>query len=244
MNRARQEIEHTTLEAARALAAPLNLADTWGVALGATGWHPGVIGIVASRLVEELARPVVMVAFDEGVGKGSGRSIPAFDLHAGLSACSDLFDRFGGHKAAAGITIQESRMAEFQERFNAIAHERLTADDLVPEIRVDVELTVDDVTSDLEALLRHFEPFGMGNPSPQLAVRGAQVVGAPRGVGKNGLKCWLGSRAGPLEALGWGMADRLGEFGAGDTVDVAFKLERDSYRGTSKLVARLTDVRF
>ncbi len=243
MNRARQEIELTTLEAARALAAPLDLTDTWGVALGAPGWHPGVIGIVASRMVEELCRPVVMVAFDEGIGKGSGRSIPAFDLHAGLSACSDLFERFGGHKAAAGITIQESRMPEFQERFNTIAHERLTADDLIPVIRIDIELSADDVTSDLESLLRHFEPFGMGNPAPQLAVRGARVAGAPRAVGKNGLKCWLQSSNGPLEALGWGMSDRLGEFGAGDTIDVAFKLDRDSYRGTSKLVARLTDVR-
>ncbi len=243
LNRTRQEIDRETLAQARALADKLDLDATWGVVLAAEKWHPGVIGIVASRLVEDLARPVMMVAVDHGVGKGSGRSTSRFDLHAGLTACADCFVRFGGHQAAAGITIEAGRIPEFAERFNAVARERLTPEDLVPELRIDLELGVDDVTDDLEKLLRHFEPYGIGNPAPVLTVRGARVQGSARTVGQNGLKLRIASRAGALEVLGWGMAERCAEFGDGVEIDVAFKLERDEWQGESRLVARLLDVR-
>ncbi len=243
LNRARQELDRETLVAARAMADQLDLDEVYGVVLGAEGWHPGVIGIVASRLVEDLARPVMLVALEGGIGKGSGRSIPKFDLHAGLTSCADLLIRYGGHRAAAGITIEASRLPGLAERFNAVARERLTPDDLVPELRIDAEMTIDDITPDLETLLRHFEPFGIGNPAPTLAVRGARILGAPRIVGQGGLKLWLASRHGALEALGWGMAERIGEFGDGDAVDIAFRLERDTYMGQSKLVARVCDIR-
>jgi single-stranded-DNA-specific exonuclease len=243
LNRARQELDRETLVAARVMADQLDLDEVYGVVLGAEGWHPGVIGIVASRLVEDLARPVMLVALEGGIGKGSGRSIPKFDLHAGLTSCADLLIRYGGHRAAAGITIEASRLPGLAERFNAVARERLTPDDLVPELRIDAEMTIDDITPDLETLLRHFEPFGIGNPAPTLAVRGARILGAPRIVGQGGIKLWLASRHGALEALGWGMAERIGEFGDGDAVDIAFRLERDTYMGQSKLVARVCDIR-
>ena len=242
LNKARQEIDRETLAQARAMADKLDLDQVYGVVLAAEGWHPGVIGIVASRLVEDLARPVMMVALEQGMGKGSGRSTSRFDLHAGLTACSGLLVRYGGHKAAAGITIAADRLEEFTARFNEVARERLTPNDLVHELRIDLELTVDDVSADLEGLLRYFEPYGMGNPAPLLAVHGARLHGPPRTVGKDGLKVRLASRNGPLDALGWGMADRIAEFADGDAVDVAFKLERDTYMGESKVVARLSDI--
>lgn len=243
LNRARQEIDRETLVAARAMAERLDLDEIYGVVLGAEGWHPGVIGIVASRLVEDLARPVMLVALEGGMGKGSGRSISRFDLHAGLTSCADLLVRYGGHKAAAGITIDAAQLPQFAERFNQVARERLTPEDLVPELRIDAEMQIDEITPDLEALLRHFEPFGIGNPAPTLAVRGARIIGAPRIVGQGGLKLWLASRHGAIEALGWGMAERIGEFGDGDMVDIAFRLERDTYMGQEKLVARVCDIR-
>ncbi|MBC7897261.1 MAG: single-stranded-DNA-specific exonuclease RecJ [Cytophagaceae bacterium] len=243
LNKSRQEIDRETLAQARAMADKLDLDQVYGVVLGGEGWHPGVIGIVASRLVEDLARPVMMVALEHGMGKGSGRSPSRFDLHAGLTACADLLVRYGGHKAAAGITIAADRLDAFAERFNAVARERLTPDDLYHDLRIDIELTADDVSHDLEALLRYFEPYGMGNPAPMLAIRGASLHGPPRTVGKDGLKIRLASANGPLEALGWGMGDRVSEFSAGDRVDIAFKLERDTYMGESKVVARLCDIR-
>ena len=243
LNKARQEIDRETLAQARAMADRLDLDQVYGVVLAGEGWHPGVIGIVASRLVEDLARPVMMVALEHGMGKGSGRSTSRFDLHAGLTACADLLVRYGGHKAAAGITINATQLDAFADRFNRVARERLTPEDLRHELRIDLELAADDINADLEALLRYFEPYGIGNPAPMLAIRGARLHGAPRTVGKDGLKFRVASRSGPFEALGWGMGDRVGEFADGDHVDIAFRLERDTYMGEQKVVARLSDVR-
>lgn len=209
----------------------LDLANTFGIVLAADEWHPGVIGIVASRLVEEFGRPVMLVALDGPDGKGSGRSIPGFDLHHALAQCSDLLLRFGGHKAAAGITIAREKVDEFARRFNAVASATLTPADLVPDLRVDLELPIDCANSDLERLLHHFEPFGIGNPAPVLLARSVRLAGPPRVVGKDGLKLRLVTGTGEIEAIGWGMKDRMGEFDVGTPVDIAFRLERDEYRG-------------
>jgi single-stranded-DNA-specific exonuclease len=181
---------------------------------------------------------------DDGVGKGSGRSIPAFDLHAALSACDadGLFQRFGGHRAAAGVTIEAARIEAFAERFNEVARARLTADDLVPELRVDLELPIEEVSEALEALLRHFEPYGVGNAAPLLVSRDVALAGPPRLVGQDGLKLRFRCAGGELEALGWGMAWRAAQLHADRRVDVAFRLERDEYRGVSRLQARIADV--
>ena len=243
INRTRQALDRETLDAARKLAGTRDLDNTAGLVLAAEGWHPGVIGIVASRLVEDLFRPVVLVAVEGGVGKGSGRSIPAFDLHAGLAACEDLLVRFGGHRAAAGLTVDAARIPELAERFDAVARERLTRDDLTPELRLDLELPLSEANEALERLLRHFEPFGIGNPAPLLATRGARLAAAPRAIGQNGLKFRLRDASCELEGIWWGVAHRAPEWPAGCTVDVAFRLERDMYRDTARLVARLADLR-
>lgn len=244
LNTTRQEIDRNTLEQAREMAERLDLEQTYGVVLSSLGWHPGVIGIVASRLVELLTRPVMLIAVEEGIGKGSGRSTARFDLHAGLTACGHHLKRFGGHKMAAGITIEQGRIGEFAEHFNEIARERLTPDDLIPEQRIDLDLSADDVTDDLELLMRYFEPYGMGNPAPVLGVRGAQLLGTPRVVGKDGLKLRVASAAGSFDALGWGMGDRAAELPSGGIVDFACKLEREEYMGESKLVAKLVDLKW
>jgi len=243
INRQRQALDRETLDAARKLASQRDLDASAGLVLAAEGWHPGVIGIVASRLVEDLYRPVVLIAVEGGVGKGSGRSIPAFDLHAGLSACQDLLLRFGGHRAAAGLTVAADRIPALAERFDEVARARLTSDDLTPEMRVDLELPLGDVNDGLERLLRHFEPFGVGNPAPLLASRGTRVVAAPRVIGQNGLKFRLRDESIELEAVWWGAAHRAAEWPAGSVVDAAYRLERDMYRDASRLVARLADLR-
>lgn len=243
VNRQRQALDRETLEAARKLAATRDLDNAAGLVLAAEGWHPGVIGIVASRLVEDLYRPIVLVAVEDGVGKGSGRSIPAFDLHGGLTACQDLLVRYGGHRAAAGLTVDAARIPELAERFDAVARERLTSDDLVPELRLDLELPLGDANDDLEKLLRHFEPFGLGNPAPLLATRGARMAAAPRVIGQNGLKFRLRDDRTELEGVWWGVSHRAEEWPAGSTVDIAYRLERDMYRDNARLVARLADIR-
>ena len=246
LNERRQEVDRATLVRARELLSDFDMDETYGIVLAEEGWHPGVIGIVASRVVEEFGRPTVLVALEGNTGKGSGRSISAFDLHAGLGQCRDLLLRFGGHRSAAGVTISRDQLPLFAERFNAIAREQLTPEDLVPELRADLDVSLGELTLPLEALLRHIEPCGVGNPSPVLIARNVTVAGPPRVVGKEHehLKLWLSDAAGAhIEALGWGMARRAGEVEQGATIDVAFRLESDEWNGEKRLQARLADFR-
>lgn len=208
--------------------------------LGSEGWHPGVVGIVASRVVERYGRPAFLVGFDGGVGKGSGRSISRFDLHAALVHCGDLLDRYGGHRMAAGLTITRDRFDAFRERFMAVARETLDPADLGPEQRVDLYIDLADATDDLERMGRHLEPCGMGNPAPVFGVRGVRLTEA-RVVGQNHLKGCLTGPGQRLEAIGFGMADRADQAAAGP-VDAAIRLEQNHFRGASTLQARLLSV--
>lgn len=242
-NRNRQELDRETLAQARAKLQGVDVNELYGIVLADERWHPGVIGIVASRLVEEFARPTVLVALRDGEGKGSGRSIPAFDLHAGLGECRDLLVRFGGHRAAAGVTIAASEVDRFAARFDAVARSRLAREDLVPELRIDLELPLDEITADLEAMFRHFEPFGIGNPSPLLVSRGVRLAAAPRVLKQESLKLRLRTAAGEIEAIGWGMASHAAGLDVRTPIDIAYRLERDTYLGESRLQLRLADLR-
>jgi single-stranded-DNA-specific exonuclease len=119
----------------------------------------------------------------------------------------------------------------------------LRPEDLIPEIRVDLEMPIEEINENLEAMLRHFEPFGMGNPTPVLVARGVRLAGAPRAIGRDGIKLILDSLTGSLDAIGWGMAGRLPDLTSGTVVDIAFRIERDEYRGESRLQARIADIR-
>jgi single-stranded-DNA-specific exonuclease len=243
LNVQRQEIDRQTVVRARELVLAMDLDSTFGIVLAEEGWHPGVIGIVASRMVEEFGRPTVLIALDGDEGKGSGRSISPFDLHAGLSECKDLLRRYGGHRSAAGVTIGADQVPEFAARFNSVAASRLSFDDLMPELRVDLETTLAAADEKLESVFRHIEPCGMGNPSPVLMARGVTMSGSPRAIGKDGLKIVFAQGETTVTAIGWGFAPRRSELTEGIAYDVAFKLERDEYRGVSRLQARLIDFR-
>ena len=243
LNVKRQEIDRATLEQARRRVLALDLEETFGIVLAEEGWHPGVIGIVASRIVEEFGRPTILIALDGEEGKGSGRSISRFDLHKGIGGCRHLLQRFGGHRSAAGVTIARDRVDEFARCFNDAARAALSPDDLVPELRIDLEVALADLTPGFESLLRHLEPCGIGNPSPMLLTRGVRLAAAPRIVGQGGLKLRLQTDHEPLEAVGWSLGHRIGEIDVNRPLDVAFRLERDEYQGVSRLQAKLADFR-
>lgn len=243
MNQQRQQMDKLVLsDAMRQLESPEN-RDRYAFVLSNTGWHAGVIGIVASRVVEQTARPAVMVAIEDGVGKGSGRSISAFDLHGALSACKSHFTRFGGHRAAAGLTMPEENLPAFREQFDAVARERLTPDDLTPEVRVDLELDLTSIGDELESLVRHFEPFGIGNPAPMFSATRVQLAAAPKRVGTDGVKLVLRAEHGVVDAIGWGMGSMCDKLHVSRPVDLAFRLEREEYRGVSRLQLKLADLR-
>ncbi|MDQ8155081.1 MAG: single-stranded-DNA-specific exonuclease RecJ [Gemmatimonadota bacterium] len=245
MNRERQAINQRMLDEATARLDAMDMTDTWGVVLHDAAWHPGVIGIVASRLVEQTGRPTFMIAVQDGVGKGSGRSIPAFDLHAALQSCGDLLMKHGGHRAAAGLTIDPARLGDFAARFNDVARSGLTPDDLLPELRLDLELPLDEATVELATMLRHVEPCGIGNAGPTFHARGVRMTGPPERLKTEHMKLRLATARGPVEALGWGMAYRIAELqGARQgTLEIAYKLELNTFRQSTSVQAVLQDVR-
>jgi single-stranded-DNA-specific exonuclease len=244
LNARRQDIDRAVLDAARRRVLQLDLDETYGIVLAEDGWHPGVIGIVASRLVEEFGRPTVLIGLEGEEGKGSGRSISPFDLHAGIGRCRHLLKRFGGHRSAAGVTIARDQVEEFARCFNESARSVLTRDDLVPELRVDMEVALSELTPGFEALLRHLEPCGVGNPAPMLVSRGVRLAAQPRVVGQSGLKLRLETDAGDrLDAIGWSLGARAGEIDVNRPLDIAYRLERDEYQGVSRLQLKLADFR-
>lgn len=241
LNTRRQQIDQRILAQAVDLADATLQPDDRALVLAAEDWHPGVIGIVASRLVERYGRPTFLVGWEGDVGRGSGRSIPGFDLHGALHAVADSLERYGGHTMAAGLTVRRERFEEFRVAFLRVAGEFLAPEDLAPRQRVDLEVSLAAVSGELERLVRHFEPCGAGNPAPVFGVRGARALGARR-VGTNHLKFTLADDSGTVPAIGFRWADLVPSEWLGRPVDVAFKLERDEWEGRAVVQARVAAI--
>ena len=238
LNARRQELDQKILDEAIELADQTLRKDDCALVLAADAWHPGVIGIVASRLVERYGRPTFLIAWEGDVGRGSGRSIAGFDLHAALHRVGPHLEKYGGHTMAAGLTVRRDRFAAFRVAFLEVAAQLLGPDDLAPSQRVDLELPLGLVTGELERLIRHLEPCGTGNPAPVFGVRGARAVGARR-VGTNHLRFTLDDGSGVLAAIGFRWADDVPDSWLAQPLDVAFKLERDEWQGRTTLQARV-----
>lgn len=210
----------------RCVETPVTDADAALVMWG-EGWHRGVVGIVASRVVEKFHRPAIVLSVENGVAQGSGRSIEAFHLLEALESMRELFTKFGGHAHAAGLTLPEASLEGFRERLRSWAAERLTPEDLVPTVDVDAVIGFGDINDELWRALERIAPFGMDNPRPLFAVRGAHLAGPPQVWKEKHLR--IAAKQGPrtLMMKGWGMAEMAGEFSGGQSVDVAFEIERD-----------------
>jgi single-stranded-DNA-specific exonuclease len=239
----RKDLDRAALAEAEEMLATMNPEETFGIVLAREGWHPGVIGIVASRVVEHTGRPALLIAVDGEMGKGSGRSIGAFDLHGALTECREHFTRFGGHRMAAGVTLEARRIPAFAEQFNRIASARLSYEDLAPELRLDLELPLSAACDELFDVLRDCEPHGMGNPGPVFITRNVRAAGPPRRIGATGLRARLSKDGSVLDAIAWDFAHRVDSIDWSAPIDVAYRLERDEYQGRSRLQARIADVR-
>ncbi|HET7485774.1 MAG TPA: DHHA1 domain-containing protein, partial [Solirubrobacterales bacterium] len=235
LSRANGERRATEREVANAAEAalrelPEELREAPGLVLAGEGWHPGVIGIVASRLVEKHHRPVVVISLDgKGSGRGSGRSIPGFDLLAGLEACSEHLGQFGGHKAAAGLELEEGRLDAFRAAFAAHAAEVLGPDDLKRTERVDAIVGGASLGLDLAEELKQLAPFGMGNPGVRLLVPSARVRDV-RAIGE-GKHARFSLHSGAHRALGVAFGRSALGVGEEDSVDVAVRLEVNRWNG-------------
>ena len=241
LNARRQELDQRILDEAVELAERVLQPDDRALVLAADAWHPGVIGIVASRLVERYGRPTFLIGWDGDAGRGSGRSIVGFDLHAALHRVGHHLEKYGGHTMAAGLTIRRERYEPFRVAFLETAAQLLGPDDLVPAQRVDLELPLGLVSDELEKLIRHLEPCGPGNPAPVFGVRHARAVGARR-VGTNHLRFTLDDESGALPAIAFQWADAIPDHWLADRLDVAFRLERDEWQGRVTLQARVASM--
>ncbi len=243
INARRQEMDQLILDEAIEIVEKTLQPTDAAIVLGAETWHPGVIGIVASRLVERYGRPTFLIGWDEvgEFGRGSGRSISGFDLHGALHQVGMHLEKYGGHTMAAGFTIRRDKFDDFRVAFLGVAGELLTPDDLAPSQRVDLELPLASVNEDLERLIRHLEPCGAGNPAPVFGVRNARAVGARR-VGTNHLRFTLDDGSAVLPAIGFRWADAVPEDWLTNPLDVAFRLERDDWQGRVTIQARVASL--
>lgn len=216
----------------------------------ATDWHVGVVGIVAARLVERFHRPALVLAETDGVAKGSGRSIEGFHLYDALARCQSHLQRFGGHKHAAGMTLDARELPAFAEAFEREASSQLTDDQLTPRVRIDAKLEPRELEIGLADELQKLAPFGAGNPEPVFASHGLhvseqRVLPDKRGTGPGHLKLRVGASGGAdsesIGCIGFGLGDRKLDPGA--PVDAAFQLSVDTWNGNDRLQLKLKDVR-
>jgi single-stranded-DNA-specific exonuclease len=241
-NAHRQLVERRTCEEAeQMLSITFDPERDAAVVVGSEGWHPGVVGIVASRLSRANWRPAIVVSFDqEGIGKGSGRSIPGYSLVEALGTCASSLDKFGGHEMAAGLTIRKDRFDTFRDAFLRHARARLSDDDFLPCIDLDCEVELGDLNFQL---LHHHEllqPFGIGNLQPVFFARNVKVISEPRVLKGKHLRLVLGQNGSRSEAIYFhGAADPLPR----PPWDVAFRIERNEFRGDVHLQIQVLAIR-
>jgi single-stranded-DNA-specific exonuclease len=244
-NRRRKDIDNTTLEEAMAeIAQTIDTTACRSIVLSRNGWHPGVIGIVASRLIERFYRPTVMITVENGVGKGSARAIAKFDIYLALKACSDLLLQFGGHKYAAGLTIAEDNIPEFTRRFEQVCRETIPEEDLIPKIKIEGEISLDEITPEVVATLKRFAPFGPKNNRPNFFSRGLDIIEAPRIVGTNHLKFRAGQGGVSFEAIGFNLGDRISRFyNGGKPLEMVYAIEENDFNNRRTIQLRIKDLR-
>ena len=244
-NRNRRKIdEDTFIEAQELVENYLDIDNESAIILHQETWHPGVIGIVASRLVERYYRPTIMMTTVDGIAKGSARSVAGFDIYQALKRCEDKLVQFGGHKYAAGLSVELDRLDEFKEAFNEIAKELLTGDLLTPEIRVDAEIRLGEVTPKFVRVLNQFAPFGPGNMRPVFVARNVEIYGTPRIVGKNHLKFKVRSNGQIFDAIGFNLGGFIEKLLHGRrTADLAFSLDESDFAGEAVPQLKIKDIK-
>jgi len=244
-NRKRKEIDDQILaDAVNMVKKRVDLEQDMVIVLESETWHQGVIGIVASRLVEQFYRPTILIAVDGDKGKGSARSIAAFHLHEALKGCQEHLLGFGGHKYAAGMSIEAAKIPEFRQKLNQIAKQTLSSDDLIPTQVLDALVDLDEVDFDTARSFAKFAPFGPGNRHPVLASQQLRVVGSPYIVGKNHLKFKVKQKQRVFDTIGFSFGDALDEIEDPDaSLDMAFVLEENEWQGQKKLQLRLKDIK-
>jgi single-stranded-DNA-specific exonuclease len=245
-NSLRQQIDQKTFnEACQIIEKKYNdLENTLFIVVSSDEWHPGVIGIVASKLVEKYYRPAVMISFKDGMGSGSGRSIADFDLFDALSHVQEYLDTFGGHKYAAGLSILAEYVDTFENQITRYMRSKITPELLVPPLKIDSNLELYEINENLLEWLNHFAPFGPGNMKPVFYTRGVTLVGYPYCVGKNHLKLKVMKDGCELDLIGFNLGDYLPFLKKGTQIEIAYSLEFNTWQGRTSIQGKLKDLHF
>jgi len=240
LNQQRQKLEQEVLQQA------LEIVDAKGydkcIVVGASGWHEGVVGIVASRLTEAFYRPSFVLNIHEQIAKGSARAIPEFDLYGALCKCQDLLISFGGHTQAAGLKLKAELVKVFEEQMNRIIEETLTEEQLIPMLKIDASVRLKDITNGLVNDVAALEPYGFGNPEPLLGAKSVQVCRA-RTVGNGHLKLLLKDEEKVMEAIGFEMGEDIKRITEGQFYDIAFSPYISEWEGMKTVQLKIQGIR-
>lgn len=244
-NKNRQNIEKDTIDQAiLQLNATHDTSKDKIFILSNTNWHQGVIGIVASKLKEMYNRPVVMISFKNGIGKGSARSIPDFDLYKAFTECADLLENYGGHKMAAGLTITREMLPKFRKRIKKIADSRITASMLDPRLYIECEIKFNDINQNTINYLQKMAPFGPGNMRPLFVAKNLMVSGLPRIVGENHLKFKVNQNNIVFGAIGWKLGTLYEMLISNRPLDMVFVIEENEWNGHTEIQLNVKDIHY
>jgi len=244
-NKRRQLIQEDIVnDAIRLVHSQVDLENNKVVIIGAKGWHPGVVGIVASRIKDEFSRPAIVIAFDkEGIGKGSARSIPNLDLYEALSYAAKFLEGYGGHPMAAGLTVREDKFENFKSLFLRNVNKILTNDDLIPAISIDGEMALTDINSRFMRFLEKLGPFESGNMRPKFVSRNLSISGQPRLMGNGEHIRFIVSQNGRnYPAVGFKLSSHYEDLIRGFPVDIAYVVEVNQWQGQSNIQLNVRDI--
>ena len=240
-NTKRQEIERNIYNEALAKIENEHLDNNNVIVVGGNGWHHGVIGIVASKITDLYFKPSILLCFEDDIGKGSGRSIPGFDLHEALNKCSNSLEKFGGHAMAIGVTVKKDNLDQFENDIEKIAEES-NIKDIVPIINIDAEIDLNNINKDIVESLNALEPFGEGNKMPLFAYRNLKINSIRALSEGKHLKLTLKDNNNIINAIGFNMGYLVNDYLIGDKVDVVGVLEINTFNGVDNLQINLKDI--
>jgi len=242
--RRRQVDERMYREAIDLVDQEVDLKQDKAIVLASDDWHPGVIGIVASRIAERVHLPTVLISMEGDSGKGSARSIPGFDLFGALSRCRSHLSSFGGHKYAAGLSVDRPQVEAFREALLQAASDTLGQEDLIPELEIDDEITLNQIDTKLIEILKRFGPFGPLNTRPIMMSRGVEVVGNPAVVGRNHIRFKARQKGSVFDCIGYNLGHLTYRLTPGESnLDMAYVIEENEWRGKKDIQLRLKDLR-
>lgn len=240
-NKTRQEIEKKIFEDAAIQIEKNGLANKNTIVLMGENWHHGVIGIVASKITEMYFKPSILLCEEEGCGKGSGRSIPGFDLYEALTECKETIEKFGGHAMAVGINVKKDKLEEFKEKLEQISKEK-NIEEIVPILKIDAQISLDEINKEMVNSLKELEPFGEENKNPLFVFKNLKIDSIRALSEGKHLKLTLKDSKNIVNAIGFNLGELVNEYKIGDKIDVVGNLEINSFNGVDNIQINIKDI--